>query len=102
VPSRLRLCVPFRNPRLQVWSINNDPKLVALAILVRKYAQISGGAYEIFITSEDFADFSSFGELVETKDEERKRLSLRYYPNPTIEGEGGLIESTGVKHSGEK
>ena len=85
-----------RNPRVYSGGINNDPKLVALAILVRKYGtKISGGAYEVFITSEDFADFSSFGELVETKDIERKRLSLRYYPNPTIEGEGGLIESTG-------
>jgi hypothetical protein len=67
----------------------SDPRLVGLALVVRKYGtRVPGGAWEVFISDEDVRTMSPHGQLQQQRDQERGGVFLRYFPNATIEGEG--------------
>lgn len=69
--------------------IPSDPRLVGLALVVRKYGKRApGGAWEVFISDEDVRTMSPHGQLQQQRDQEKQGIFLRYFPNATIEGEG--------------
>ena len=66
----------------------NDPRLVGLALVVRKYGtRVPGGRWEVFISDADVKSMSPHGQLQQQRDDEKKGVFLRYFPNATIEGE---------------
>lgn len=69
----------------------SDPRLVGLALVVRKYGKrVAGGAWEVFISDEDVRTMSPHGQLQQQRDQEKQGVFLRYFPNVTIEGEGAF------------
>lgn len=66
------------------------PDLGALALMVRKFgAKIEGGGYEVIVTPADSSKLSPDGTFQESKDA-AGNIHWQYFPNPTIEGVGGV------------
>jgi hypothetical protein len=63
----------------------------AVALLLRKFGtKIPGGGYEVEIAYEEVAALSRFGQIQEVPNLDAKTVKWQYFPNPTIEGVGGI------------
>ena len=66
--------------------MSGDPRLMGLALLVRKFGTRCGrGGYEVFVSNAEVVGMSPHGELQEQVDPVKGGTFLRYYPNVTID-----------------
>jgi len=68
------------------------PDLIPLALVVRKYgAKIEGGGFEVVITQADSVRMLPTGTFQERRDPVTGDIHWQYFPNPTVEGVGGIV-----------
>ncbi len=72
--------------------MKGNPQLSALALLVRKFGtKIPGGGYEVVVSHQEMAGMSPHGMFQEVPELDLKQVKWQYFPNNTIEAEGGGI-----------
>jgi KaiC/GvpD/RAD55 family RecA-like ATPase len=70
--------------------VRGNPQVNAVALLVRKFGRkIPGGGYEVEVSRDEMMRMSPHGTIHEVSVEPNV-VKWQYFPNPTIEGEGGF------------